>query len=55
MTSDKRGQFVHYKLAPDSLVNTLNDFVQEVCPVAKPLKVESARLARQKTPAGKGD
>ena len=44
--SEKRGQFVHYRLAPDNLVNTLNDFVQEVCPVSKPLKSESAKLAR---------
>ena len=42
--SEKRGQFVHYSLVRDSLVNTLNDFVQEVCPVSKPLKSESARL-----------
>ncbi|PXA92161.1 ArsR family transcriptional regulator [Caulobacter sp. D4A] len=42
--SEKRGQFVHYSLVRDSLVNTLNDFVQEVCPVAKPLRAESARL-----------
>ena len=42
--SEKKGQFVHYSLVRDSLVNTLNDFVQEVCPVSKPLKAESARL-----------
>ncbi|MGR4865752.1 metalloregulator ArsR/SmtB family transcription factor [Caulobacter sp. LARHSG274] len=42
--SEKRGQFVHYSLVRDSLVNTLNDFVQEVCPVSKPLKEESAEL-----------
>lgn len=51
--SDKRGQFVHYRLAPDNLVNTLNSFVQEVCPVSKPLKGESARLARSRS-ASKG-
>ncbi len=50
--SEKRGQFVHYRLAPDNLVNTLNDFVQEVCPVSKPLKAESAKLARARS--GKG-
>ncbi len=44
VSSEKRGQFVHYSLVRDSLVNTLNDFVQEVCPVAKPLRAESARL-----------
>lgn len=45
--SDKRGQYVYYRLTPDSLVNTLNDFVQEVCPVSKPLKQESAKLGRK--------
>lgn len=38
--SEKRGQFVHYQLVTDSLVNTLNGFVQEVCPVSRPLKRE---------------
>lgn len=45
VTSEKRGQFVHYSLVRDSLVNTLNDYVQEVCPHAKPLRRESAVLA----------
>ena len=45
--SEKRGQYVHYRLVQDNLVNTLNDFVQEVCPVSKPLKKESASIARQ--------
>lgn len=42
--SEKRGQFVRYSLVRDSLVNTLNGFVQELCPVSKPLKRESAKL-----------
>jgi ArsR family transcriptional regulator len=46
--SEKRGQYVHYSLVRDSLVNTLNDYVQEVCPVSKPLKNESAALAGRK-------
>ncbi len=41
VASEKRGQFVHYALVRESLVNTLNGFVQEVCPVSKPLKAES--------------
>jgi DNA-binding transcriptional ArsR family regulator len=45
VTSEKRGQFVHYSLVRDSLVNTLNDYVQEVCPVSKPLKKESKTIA----------
>ncbi len=43
--SEKRGQFVYYSLVRESLVNTLNDFVQEVCPVSKPIKRESAKIA----------
>jgi len=41
---EKRGQFVHYTLVRDNLVNTLNGFVQEVCPVSRPLKRESKKL-----------
>lgn len=44
VASEKRGQFVHYSLVQDSLINTLNEFAQQVCPVARPLTVESARL-----------
>ena len=47
VTSEKKGQFVHYSLVRDSLVNTLNDYVQEVCPVSKPLKAESAKLGKK--------
>ncbi len=44
VTSRKQGQFVLYALVRDNLVNTLNGFVQNVCPVSAPLKRESARL-----------
>ena len=40
--SEKRGQFVFYSQTRENLVNTLNGFVQEVCPVSRPLKRESA-------------
>lgn len=43
---EKKGQFVHYSLVSDSLINTLNGFVQEVCPVGRPLKNESRKLAK---------
>ena len=43
--SEKRGQFVHYSLVRESLTNTLNGYVQEVCPVSRPLKKESKALA----------
>lgn len=43
IASEKRGQYVFYRLVPDHLANTLNGFVQEVCPVLRPLKIESAK------------
>ncbi len=46
--SEKRGQYVYYCLVPDNLANALNGYVQEVCPVSRPLKAESADIARQK-------
>jgi DNA-binding transcriptional ArsR family regulator len=45
---EKKGQYVHYRLVRDNLANTLNGFVQEVCPVSRPLKRESQRLAKSK-------
>ncbi|MFN7114683.1 MAG: metalloregulator ArsR/SmtB family transcription factor [Alphaproteobacteria bacterium] len=51
--AEKKGQFVHYSLVRDNLVNTLNGFVQEVCPVARPLKNESRALADKKKGARK--
>ena len=47
---DKRGQFIHYSLVRENLVNTLNGFVQNVCPVSRPLKKESARLKGTRNP-----
>lgn len=41
---DRKGQFLHYSLVPDNLVNTLNGYVQEVCPVSRPLKKESQAI-----------
>ena len=46
--SERRGQFIHYSLVRDNLVNTLSGYLQEVCPVSRPLKRESARLAKTK-------
>jgi len=40
---DKRGQFIHYALVRESLTNTLNGYLQEVCPVSRPLKREAQR------------
>lgn len=49
----KRGQFVHYSLVSDQLANTLNTFVQNVCPVSRPLRRESARLRDARNPKPK--
>jgi ArsR family transcriptional regulator len=46
VSSEKRGQYVWYTLSRDNLANTLNGFVQNVCPVSVPLKAESKRIAR---------
>lgn len=48
VASEKRGQFVHYRLVRENLVNTLNGYVQEVCPVSRPLKKESEKLAKNR-------
>ncbi|MBI3199397.1 MAG: winged helix-turn-helix transcriptional regulator [Rhodospirillales bacterium] len=48
IASEKKGQYVHYRMVRDNLANTLNGFVQEVCPVSRPLKKESQRLAKAK-------
>jgi len=45
---ERRGQFIYYRLTPDSLINTLSSFAFEVCPTAGPLQRESRRLAKAK-------
>jgi ArsR family transcriptional regulator, arsenate/arsenite/antimonite-responsive transcriptional repressor len=53
IVGEKKGQFVHYSLVQESLVNTLNSYVQDICPIGRPIKKESAaiaeRLAREET------
>ena len=48
----KRGQYIHYALVPQNLVNTLHGYVQEVCPVSRPLKQESKKLRDEKNISG---
>lgn len=45
----REGQFIRYSLMPNKLVNTLNNFVQDVCPIGRPLKKESRTLAELKS------
>ena len=49
VNSERRGQFIVYRLNRDSLVNTLTGFAFEICPTAGPLKRESRKLAARKT------
>ena len=52
IVSEKRGQFVFYRLVPEALTNVLNGYVQEVCPVSRPLKAESRVLADKQREEG---
>jgi ArsR family transcriptional regulator len=45
---ERQGQFIRYSLVQNNLVNTLNGFVQDVCPVSRPIKRESKNLASGK-------
>jgi ArsR family transcriptional regulator, arsenate/arsenite/antimonite-responsive transcriptional repressor len=49
--SEKRGQFVHYALVQENLATTLNAYLQQVCPVSRPLMAESRAMAEKNTPA----
>ena len=46
VASEKRGQFVHYRLADANLLGKLHDLLATFCPVGGPLKKESAALAK---------
>lgn len=46
VTSERRGQFVMYKINRDSLVNTLTGYAFELCPEGRPLKRESRALPK---------
>lgn len=46
---EKKGQFIHYSIVADHIVNVLDGYLQEVCAVRKPLRKESALKAKQKT------
>ena len=51
IASEKRGQFVFYRLQGENLASTLSSFLQAVCPVSKGLKKESKALAARKKAA----
>lgn len=40
VVSEKKGQFVHYALAKNNLINTVNTYMQQICPVTYAIKKE---------------
>ena len=48
IASEKKGQFVHYSLVEKNIINTLNGYLQEVCPVGRPLRKVSKAKAKSK-------
>lgn len=48
VTSERKGQFVLYKLNADSLANSLTGYALELCPVGRPLKRESRAIAKSR-------
>jgi len=46
--SEKKGQFIHYFLVKDNLFASMNDFLINFCPEGRPLKMESAQIAKDK-------
>ncbi len=53
VASEKKGQFIHYSLVQENLTNVLNGFVQDICPVARPIKKDSQKKAASKKESGK--
>jgi len=51
VSSERRGQFVLYKLVRDNLVNSLTGYALELCPVGRPLKRESRAIAKKRKTA----
>lgn len=49
VSSEKKGQFVHYSLADKNMLATLHTFLTTFCPVGGPLKKESAAIAKSKS------
>jgi DNA-binding transcriptional ArsR family regulator len=45
---ERQGNQIHYRLVEGSLINKLNSLVQEVCPVARPIRREARETARKK-------
>jgi DNA-binding transcriptional ArsR family regulator len=48
VSSERKGQFVLYRLVRDNLVNSLTGYAFELCPVGRPLKRESRSIASKR-------
>jgi DNA-binding transcriptional ArsR family regulator len=44
--SEKKGQYIHYRLVKENLFASINDFLVDFCPEGKPLKMESQTIAK---------
>lgn len=49
ITSEKKGQYIHYSLVGNNLFNTLNNFIYEICPCGKEIKKDSKKKAKEKS------
>ena len=47
ISSEKKGKFIHYTIVADHIANTLDGYLQEVCPVRGPLRKESDKKQAQ--------
>ena len=54
VSSERRGQYVYYRLEREHLANMLTGYAFELCPSAGPLKREAKRAARRKPAGGAG-
>ena len=54
VAAERRGQFVFYRLVRDNLVNTLDGYVQQVCPVRAPIRRQSAARATARSVGPEG-
>ncbi|OUS25440.1 ArsR family transcriptional regulator [Gammaproteobacteria bacterium 45_16_T64] len=47
ISSEKKGQYVHYSLVKDNLFSALNNYLADFCPEAGPLKEESSKIGNE--------
>ncbi len=45
----KKGKYIHYSIVADHIANSLDGYLQEICPVRGPLRRESNDKAKSET------